>query len=130
MADMTARTEGGSASPVRIDEGLGTSRYKEYELAPYAQIVTARVPKAVWSGVLFSWLSMKGHVTGLWQFDRSQFFATELPDGYVEATFIVVWQGAETLAVWLQDGFSVETMLLEMGIPAEDMQVRLTRDFS
>lgn len=132
MSDMTSSTASGStpAPAANIDEGLGTSRYKEYELAPYMQMVTAKIPKAVWSGVLFSWLSMKGHLQGLWQFDRSQFFATELADGYVEAVFIVAWQGAETLAAWLQDGFSVETMLLEMGIPAGDMQIRLMRDFS
>ena len=119
-----------SASSPKIEDGLGTSRYKEYELAPYAQMVTARVPQVVWSGVLFSWLSMKGHLQGLWQFDRSQFFATALPGGYVEAVFIVAWQGAETLSAWLQDGYSVETMLLEMGIPADQMQIRLLRDFS
>jgi hypothetical protein len=129
---MTANAAGvsTSASSAKIEDGLGTSRYKEYEIAPYAQMVTARIPKAVWSGVLFSWFSMKGHLQGLWQFDRSQFFATELPDGSVEAVFIVAWQGAETLAAWLQDGFSVDTMLLEMGIPARDVQVRLMRDFS
>jgi len=114
----------------KIEEGLGTSRYKGYELAPYAQMVTARIPKAVWSGVLFSWLSMKGHLQGLWQFDRSQFFATELPSGCVEAVFIVAWQGAETLTAWLRDGYSVETMLREMGVPDEDLEVRLMRDFS
>jgi hypothetical protein len=132
VADNPASTAEGltPAMSAKIDEGLGTSRYKEYELAPYVQMVTARIPKPVWSGVLFSWLSMKGHLQGLWQFDRSQFFATEMPDGTVEAVFIVAWQGAETLTAWLQDGFSVETMLREMGIPAEDLHVRLLRDFS
>jgi hypothetical protein len=132
VSDTTDVTTGGvsPALSAKIDEGLGTSRYKEYELAPYAQMVTARIPKAVWSGVLFSWLSLKGHIQGLWQFDRSQFFATERPDGYVEAVFIVAWQGAETLTAWLRDGFSVETMLREMGIPEGDMDVKLMRDFS
>jgi hypothetical protein len=113
-----------------ITEGLGTSRYKEYELAPYAQIVRARIPEQIWAGVLFSWLSLKGHVQGLWQFDRTQCFATALPDRSVEATFVVVWQGAETLAEWLQNGYCVETMLREMGIPDENLDVRLMRDFS
>jgi hypothetical protein len=133
---MTDRTESShtttssvSMSPA-LGEGLGTSRYKEYELAPYAQVVRARIPHAIWDGVLFSWLSLKGHVQGLWQFDRTQFFATMLDDGSVEATFIVVWHGAETLAEWLQNGFCVETMLLEMGIPHENLDIRLMRDFS
>jgi hypothetical protein len=113
-----------------ISGGLGTSRYKEYELAPYAQVVRARIPAAIWSGVLFSWLSLKGHVQGMWQFDRTQLFATELPDGTVEATFVVAWQGAETLTEWLQGGFSTEIMLHEMGISDDDVEVRLMRDFS
>jgi hypothetical protein len=132
VADNTASTAGGvtPALSTKIDDGLGTSRYKEYELAPYAQIVIARIPRAVWSGVMFSWLSMKGHLQGLWQFDHSQFLATELPDGRVEAVFVVAWQGAETLTAWLQNGFSVENMLREMGVPDEDLEVRLMRDFS
>lgn len=131
MTDVAASTAGGrTPASASIGEGLGTSRYKEYELAPYAQMVKAKIPQAAWSGVLFSWLSMKGHLQGLWQFDRSQFFATELPDGYVEAVFIVCWQGAETLSAWLQEGFSVETMLHEMGVPDDHMETRLMRDFS
>ena len=132
MSDTESSTTKGvtPAISARIEEGLGTSRYKEYELAPYAQIVTARIPKAVWSGVLFSWFSMKGHLQGLWQFDRTQCFATELPDGRVEAMFVVAWQGAETLSAWLREGFSVETMLREMGVPEEDLEIRLMRDFS
>lgn len=132
MSDTTASTAQGVSPEIsaKIDDGLGTSRYKEYELAPYTQIVTARIPKAVWSGVLFSWFSMKGHLQGLWQFDRTQMFATELPDGRVEAIFVVAWQGAETLTAWLQDGFSVENMLREMGIRDEDLEIRLMRDFS
>ena len=133
MAD-TRTDAGDSAASSEMSEevggGLGTSRYKEYELAPYAQAVTARIPAEIWGGVLFSWLSLKGHVQGLWQFDRTQFFATELSDGTVLATFVVVWQGAETLTQWLESGFSVETMLREMGIQDEDVEVRLMRDFS
>jgi hypothetical protein len=132
VTDTTASTAGGftAATSARIEEGLGTSRYKEYELAPYVQMVTARIPKAMWSGVFFSWLSIKGHLQGLWGFDRSQFFASELPDGYVEAVIVVAWQGAEPLSAWLQHGFSVEQMLREMGIPDRDVNVRLMRDFS
>jgi hypothetical protein len=113
-----------------IAAGLGTSRYKEYEIAPYVQVVRATVPKSIWSGVLLSWFSLKGHIQGLWNFDRSDFFATELPDDRVEAMWVVCWQGAETLAEWLQNGYDVETMLRELGIPDSDLDVRLMRDFS
>jgi hypothetical protein len=131
MADTTANPSTASqAMSGGITEGLGTSRYKEYELAPYAQVVRATVPKEMWSSVLLSWFSLKGHIQGLWQFDRSQFFATERPDGKVEALWVVCWQGAETLAEWLQNGYCVETMLRELGIPDSDLEVRLMRDFS
>ncbi len=130
QTDMSATKTTSQEMSSGIAEGLGTTRYKEYELAPYAQVVRARVPKEMWSGVLFSWLSMKGHLQGLWEFDRTQFFATTLADGSVDALFAVIWQGAETLAEWLQNGYCVETMLLEMGIPAENLQIQLMRDFS
>ncbi len=44
-----------------VDEGLGGPRYKEYEIAPYALIVRARMAPEAWTGVFYSWLSMKGH---------------------------------------------------------------------
>lgn len=132
MADERA---GGPASPTagraaRIGRGLGTTRYKEYELAGYAEVVRARIPDEIWTGVFFSWMSMKGHLQGMNGFDRSQFFATAVEGGGMEATFVVVWEDAEMLAEWLENGFSVEDMLLEMGIPADDVHVLLMRDFS
>ncbi len=113
----------------RIATGLGSSRYKEYGVAAYAQIVQAAVPRPLWSGVLFSWMSMKGHLQGLHMFDRSQLFAT-LVGEVVYVTFVVVWDDADALAEWMQHGYSVEEMLRAMGIAEEDIHVQLTRDFS
>jgi hypothetical protein len=133
---MAYRTEGGRETrpsdtrATTLVEGLGTSRYQEYELAPYAQVVRVRIPHVLWDAVLFSWLSLKGHLQGLWQFDRTQFFATVLEDGSVDATMVVVWQGAEAIDQWLEHGYSADTMLREMGIPESNIDVCLMRDFS
>jgi hypothetical protein len=132
MADLTSEndTTASASWAGGLDEGLGTSRYKEYELAPYVQMVSAHVPQNVWSGVFFSWLSLKGHLQGLRQFDRSECFATVAPDGGVHVTFAVVWEGADTMAEWIRNGFDVETMLREMGVAENDIHVQLMRDFS
>ena len=45
-------------------EGLGTPRYREYEDAPYALVVRATMPFDAWTGVFYSWMSLKGHLQG------------------------------------------------------------------
>ena len=112
-----------------IQGGLGASRYKEYDIAPYAQMIQAAIPQPLWSGVFFSWMSMKGHLQGLHQFDRTQIFATVSGDT-VYATFVVVWHNADALAEWMAQGYPVEEMLRAMGIPDADIHIQLVRDFS
>jgi hypothetical protein len=124
-----ASTSGTVPRAGRIVSQLGTSRYKEYELAGYAEVVRARVPQEIWTGVFFSWMSLKGHLQGLSSFDRSQFFAAAA-DGAMDATFVVVFDDAEALAEWLEAGSSAEKMLLDMGIDPDDVHVELMRDFS
>lgn len=121
-----APTQAGS----EVQQGLGTTRYKEYDYPGYAQLVRATVPGAVWSGVFYSWMSLKGHLLGLHDFDRSDFFITALPDGAVDAVFVVVFREAESLAEWIEHGYPVDAMLTGMGVPAEDIRVVLARDFS
>lgn len=112
-----------------IDEGLGGARYKEHEVAPYALSVGAEMPTEVWSGVFYSWLSLKGHLQGMHGFDRTQLFAAREGDT-VRATFITVWDRAETLYQWLEGGYAVTDMLEEMGIPQEEIRFELMRDYS
>lgn len=116
-------------SAARLEAGLGSSRYKEYDIAPYAQIVQTAVPQPLWSGVFFSWESMKGHLQGLHGFDRTQMFAT-LVDDTVYATFIVVWSNSYAISGWMESGYPVEEMLRAMRIPEPDIHVQLVRDFS
>jgi hypothetical protein len=123
-------TEQAAARAGLIEGGLGGARYKEYDLAGYAEVVEAHIPQEMWSGVFFSWLSLKGHVQGLHEFDRSLLLCTVDPDGRVDAVFSVIWQSAETLAEWLRGGYSIERMLRSMGVPDQDIRVNLMRDFS
>jgi hypothetical protein len=112
-----------------IEEGLGGTRYKEHEIAPYAFIVRARMHTDVWSGVLFSWLSLKGHLQGFHGIDRTEIFASQ-EDDEVTAEFITVWERAEMLAEWLENGYSVPQMLEAMGVPTDMIELRLMRDYS
>jgi hypothetical protein len=138
MAEQTTPTPGRVQAPPPtsteqtrelIAAGLGSSRYKEYDIAPYAQMVQTAVPQEVWSGVFFSWLSIKGHLQALHEFDRTEMFAT-VAGGSVYATFIVVWDTAEALAEWMRHGYPVEEMLRAMGIPDTDIHIQLVRDFA
>ncbi|HEY5527822.1 MAG TPA: hypothetical protein VIL51_00020 [Thermoleophilia bacterium] len=112
-----------------IDEGLGGTRYKEHEVAPYGLIVKASMQPDLWSGVFYSWLSIKGHLQGMHGFDRTQMFAARDGDT-VTATFITVWDRAETLYQWLEGGYPVPEMLEAMGVPEEMIELELVRDYS
>ncbi|MHB0867498.1 MAG: hypothetical protein ACYC6B_08660 [Thermoleophilia bacterium] len=112
-----------------LEVGLGGSRLKEYDLAPYAQMVSASIPDDLWSGIFFSWLSMKGHLQGLHDLERTEMFATKV-EGRVYATFITVWTRQEAFAQWLRHGYPVEEMLRSMGVAAEEISMLNVRDFS
>jgi len=112
-----------------FEAGPGTANYKEYTLAPYAQIVHAAMPVALWSGVFFSWLSFKGHLQGLHQWNRTELFATNVDD-IIYATFIIIFDRDVALAEWVGHGYPIEEMLRSLGVAADDINVTLMRDFS
>ncbi len=106
-----------------------TGALGEFVIAGFAQMARAEIPAEHWSGVFFSWLSLKGHVQSLHSAERTEMFATRVGDT-VYALFIVLWAEADALASWLEDGYDITEMLREMGIPDEDVEVTLMRDFS
>lgn len=112
-----------------IDEGLGGPRYKEYEISPYALIVRAKMAPELWNGVFYAWLSMKGHLQGMHGFDRTQMFAAR-EDDTVTATFITVWDRAETMLQWLETGYSLADMLEAMAVTEDMIELELVRDYS
>jgi hypothetical protein len=112
-----------------LEEGLGGTRYKEHEIAPYGLIVRATMPMDVWSGVFYSWLSLKGHLQGLHGIDRTELFAAQ--DGNsVTAYFITVWDTAEMLAQWMGSGYPVSQMLEAMGVPEDMIELQPVRDYA
>jgi hypothetical protein len=110
-------------------QALGSLRYKEYEDAPYAMVVRATMPFDAWTGVFYSWHSLKGHLQGLHGWDRTELFASRNGD-IVTATFVVVWQNAEALSQWVETGYPVPELLEAMGIHPDAMDFQLMRDFS
>jgi len=111
------------------EQGLGTPRYREYEDSPYALVVRATMPFDAWTGVFYSWLSLKGHLQGLHGWDRTELFASRW-ENTVTATFITVWENAESMSQWLDIGYPVPELLENMGVAPEDMDFQLMRDFS
>lgn len=112
-----------------LEAGLGGSRHKEFELAPYGQMVEVSIAEEIWSSVFFSWLSLKGHLQGLHDMDRTELFAARMGDR-VYAMFITVWTKQEAFTEWLQHGYPVEEMLRSMGVEKENIRITYVRDFS
>jgi hypothetical protein len=114
----------------RVLQGLGAAgRSEEYEIANYAEVVRAEMPWEVWSGVFYSWMSLKGHLQSRYGFDRVDVMATRVDDT-VHALFITVWEGAEVLAGWLNAGYPVPLMLEALGVPPEKIEIQLMRDLA
>lgn len=132
--DTMTAANGGPVTPAdvkrAVEEGLGGSRYKEYEYPAYAEVVRAHVPVERWTAVYYSWMSLKGHLQGLHDFDRSEFFCTSRDDETILALFAVIWQGADAMAEWLESGYPTDQMLRDLGVPEQDISVELMRDFS
>ncbi len=112
-----------------LDSGMGASRYKDYNEAPFVQMVHAHMPHELWSGVFFSWLSMKGHLQGAHGVLRVEMYATRFA-GRVYALFMVVWEEADAMMEWLYHGYPIEEMLRQVGVQPGDITVALARDFS
>lgn len=113
-----------------IAEGLGADRYKEYDIAPFVEMVQARIPDEVWTGVFYSWLSLKGFLQAVHQLQRVEMFAAREEDGTIFASFLTVWGSGDSLAEWLRDGYPIVRMLTGLGVPEGDITMRLVRDYS
>ena len=113
-----------------LAEGLGTSRYKEYDIAQYVEMVQASIPQDLWSGVFYSWLSLKGHLQGLMGLQRTEMFAAVQEDDSVYACFLTIWDDADVMAAWLRDGNPVHRMIIDLGVPEGGVVAQLLRDYS
>lgn len=112
-----------------LKTGVGAPRLKEYAVAPYSLVVTVQMPSATWPNIWYSWLSLKGHLQSFHDIQSTHAFASRVGDDVI-ALFAVVSESADSLAAWLREGYSVDQMLREMGVPEENFEVRMMRDFS
>ena len=101
----------------------------ELELAPYAHLVTASFPHERWSGVFFSWLSLKAFMLGMHSVENTRLYANEVGEE-VHATFVTVFTDIETMDAWLAEGYPVEEMLAAEGVAVERITSVLARDLS
>lgn len=110
----------------QVEDLIGTARYKDYGISPYAEVVRVEIPEDLWSAVYYSWLGLKGHLQALHGYQRSDLFATA-EEKAVLATFIVIWDSEEELAAWLEDGYTTEEMLRSVGVDEDAIHVTLRR---
>lgn len=109
-------------------QGCASER-EDHQAPPCARMVHAAIPGHLWSGVFFSWMSMKGHLQSLADMNRTEMFATSIGD-LVYATFITVWNRQENVLECLKHDYPVETMLRHMGVEGEDITVTMASDYS
>lgn len=101
----------------------------EYEQAPYAHVVTASFPPDRWSAIFYSWMSLKGYMLGVHGIENTRCYADE-SDDHVDAVFVTILADRESALAWLEQGYTVEEMLVAEGVPADDMTTLLVRDLS
>ncbi len=108
----------------------GESEYMyELEQAPWAHVVTATFSHDRWSGVFFSWLSLKAFVLSIHSAENVRLYASNVGDD-VQATFITVFSEVEALDAWLAEGYPVEEMLAAEGVAQGAITSVLARDLS
>ncbi|MHB1361235.1 MAG: hypothetical protein ACYCW5_01385 [Thermoleophilia bacterium] len=112
-----------------LKQGLGGSRYKDYDAAPYGYLVHASIPSDLWDAVFLSWMSLKGHLQGLHDLHRTEVFATRAGDR-IYAIFITIWTYRETMVAWMEHGYPADEMLRSEGVNGDDIVVTLMRDYS
>ena len=94
-----------------------------------AHVVTATFPHERWSGVFFSWLSLKAFILGVLAVENTRLSASEVGED-VQATFVTVFSDVESMDAWLSKGYPVEEMLTAEGVAEDRIATVLARDLS
>ena len=102
----------------------------ETDLHPFATIVTATFAADRWSAVFYSWMSLKGFVVGVHGVENVRLFATEVEDGRVQAVFVIVFSNRGAVISWVDNGYTIEEMLMANGVAEGDITSVLARDLS
>jgi hypothetical protein len=96
----------------------------------YSQIVEAVVPRAAWDETYFSILSLKSHIQSLPGWQRLDVWAQDLEDGDVKVVAVTNWDYPEQLALWLEQGTTVDAILRAMQPPPLSLNVDLYEEIA
>lgn len=97
----------------------------------YAQVVNAVVPRVAWDEAYFSLLSLKIHLQSLPGWQRFDLWAQDMKDGdNIKLIVVTNWDFPEELAVWLQNGVTVEGILNALDPPPISLQVDLFEEIA
>ena len=94
-------------------------------ITAYAQVVEAIVPRAAWDEAFFALNSLKSHLQSLPGWQRFDVWARDLDDGDVKLVVVTNWDFPVQLALWLEQGSTVDAILRSMQPPAKSLKVDL-----
>lgn len=96
----------------------------------YSQIVEAVVPRAAWDETFFSILSLKSHIQSLPGWQRMDVWAQDLESGDVKVVAVTNWEHPEQLALWLEQGMTIDAILRAMQPPPLSLNVDLYEEIA
>lgn len=96
----------------------------------YSQVVNAVVPRNAWDEAYFSLLSLKMHLQSLPGWQRFDLWAQDMEEGDIKLVVVTNWDYPEELAIWLQHGVTVESVLNALDPPPISLQVDLFEEIA
>jgi hypothetical protein len=96
----------------------------------YSQVVTAEVPREAWDEAYFSLLSLKAHLQALPGWQRFDFWARDVEEGYLKLIVVTNWEQPEQMALWLSQGVTADAVLRAIEPPARSLMVDLYEEIA
>lgn len=91
----------------------------------YAQVVEAVIPRESWDETYFSLMSLKSRLQAVPGFQRLDVWARDQESGNIHLMAVTNWDYPDQLALWLQQGLTVDAILQEMEPPPLTLSVNL-----
>lgn len=96
----------------------------------YSQVVTAEVPRESWDESYFSLLSLKTHLQSLPGWQRFDFWARDIDGDNIKLIAVTNWDYPEQLAIWLENGMTVDAILRSIEPPPKSLTVDLYEEIA
>ncbi|MCA9986160.1 MAG: hypothetical protein KDE09_05625 [Anaerolineales bacterium] len=96
----------------------------------YSQMVQAVVARAAWDEAYFSLLSLKMHLQSLPGWQGFDFWARDLDDDTIKLVAVTNWDYPDQLALWLENGVTVDAVLRAVLPPPISLQVDLYEEIA